>query len=251
MKFYKLSFLLAAFFLLFSLEASYAQFENVPEDTDEIEMDEDQWEAEVIQLLAKKDELTLKVATLQKDNEALIADVQKKEAELKLAEDAFWNELGGKDGYSAFKNNLERLEKMCKNKEGSQDDAMKIFESMSSQRMRCHPEFFTRFKNLKQCIDGWVVSVPEYTVLRGDYLFVIAARKEVYNNKHMWPLIWEANENGVLSAPRGIPKTIRNPHLIYPGQVLKIPKITEALKKSEVFDRMKGWLDWKKKRSGR
>ncbi len=63
MKFYKLSFLLAAFFLLFSVKASYAQFENVPDDTEEIEMDEDQWEAEVIQLLAKKDELTLKVAT--------------------------------------------------------------------------------------------------------------------------------------------------------------------------------------------
>ncbi len=188
---------------------------------------------------------------LQKDNDALIADVQKKEAELKIAEDAFWNELGGKEGYGSFKNNLERLEKMCKNKEGSQDDAMRTFESMNSQRMKCHPEFFARFKSVKQCLDGWNVSVPEYTVVRGDYLFVIAARKDVYNNKHMWPLIWEANENGVISAPSRIPKTIRNPHLIYPGQVLKIPKITESLKKSEVFERMKGWLDWKKNRSRR
>lgn len=251
MKFYRLTFLLAVFFLVFSVNVSYSQDEKLPEDSEEIEMDEDQWEAEIAQLTAKKEELTQKVASLQKDIDALIADNSKKEAELKLTEDAFWNELGGKDGYASFKTNLERLEKLCRNKEGSQDDAMKIYNSMNGLRMKCHPEFFARFKSVKQCLDGWNTSVPEYTVQKGDYLFVIAARKDIYNNKHMWPIIWEANENGVISAPGRIPKTIRNPHLIYPGQVLKIPKLSESLKKSDVFERMKGWLDWKKNRKRR
>jgi hypothetical protein len=65
----------------------------------------------------------------------------------------------------------------------------------------------------------------------------------------MWPVIWEANENGVMSAPRGIPKTIKNPHLIYPGQVLRIPQMTDSLKKSSIFERSKGWLEWKKRRN--
>ena len=245
MKFYKFPILLLAFFLVFAVKVSYAQLEDstVYED-----MDEDQWEAQITGLTAKKNELALKVAELQKENDGLTAKSLAKDVELKNAEDAFWSELGGKDGYGAFKSNLERVEKLCKNKEGSKEDAMKIFDAMSGLRMKCHPEFFARFNSVKKCLDSWNISVPEYTVLKGDYLFVIAARKDIYNNKHMWPVIWEANENGVLS---GFPRTIKNPHLIYPGQVLKIPQMTDALKKSSIFDRSKGWLDWKKRRSRR
>jgi nucleoid-associated protein YgaU len=246
MKLYKLSVIMLAFFLVFTLKVSYAQIvePSVPED-----MDEDQWEAQINEFTAKKTELTLKLSDLQKETDALLATSNLKDAELRSAEDAFWNELGGKTGYSTFKNDLERLEKLCRNKEGSKDDAMKVFDALNSTRMKCHPEFFARFKAVKQCLEGWNNSVPEYTVLKGDYLFVIAARKDIYNNHHMWPVIWEANENGVLSAPRGIPKTIRNPHLIYPGQVLKIPQMSESLKKSAIFERAKGWLDWKKRRT--
>jgi len=50
-------------------------------------------------------------------------------------------------------------------------------------------------------------------------LYKIAAKKEIYNNPKMWPVLWEANEKGVVSAPPKVSKTIKNPNLIYPGQV--------------------------------
>jgi len=243
MKLYKFSILLLAFFLVFTVKVSYAQYEG---NNETVEITEEQWETQIAELTAKKNELTEKIASLQKENDALLAKSLQKDVELRNTEDAFWSELGGKSGYSTFKNDLERLEKLCRNKEGSKDDAMIIFDAMNNSRMKCHPEFNARFNSVRQCLDGWNNSVSEYTVLKGDYLFMIAARKDVYNNHHMWPVIWEANENGVLS---GSPKTIRNPHLIYPGQVLRIPRMTDALKKSSVFDRSKGWLDWKKRRN--
>jgi len=246
MKLYKLSIVILAFFLVFAVKVSYGQNEEIQ---DPLDMDEDQWEAQITELTAKKNELTLKLSDLQKETDALLATSNLKDAELRSAEDAFWNEVGGKDGYGSFKSNLDRLEKLCRNKEGAKDDAMKIFDALYSSRMKCHPEFFARIKAVKQCLESWNNSVPEYTVLKGDYLFIIAARKDVYNNHHMWPVIWEANENGVMSAPRGIPKTIKNPHLIYPGQVLRIPQMTESLKKSSIFERSKGWLEWKKRRN--
>lgn len=49
-----------------------------------------------------------------------------------------------------------------------------------------------------------------YTVQHGDTLWGIAVR--YYHNGFLWPRIWNAN--------RG---QIRNPNLIYPGQVLTIP----------------------------
>ena len=49
-----------------------------------------------------------------------------------------------------------------------------------------------------------------YTVVAGDSLSKIA--KRVYNDGRRWKEIFEANKD-----------QIKNPDLIYPGQVLKIP----------------------------
>jgi nucleoid-associated protein YgaU len=51
-----------------------------------------------------------------------------------------------------------------------------------------------------------------YTVKKGDYLSKIA--KEVYGNANKYPVIFEANK-----------PMLKNPDLIYPGQVLVIPPI--------------------------
>jgi len=58
-----------------------------------------------------------------------------------------------------------------------------------------------------------------------------SAKKEIYNNPKMWPVLWEANEKGVVSAPPKVSKTIKNPNLIYPGQVLKSPGFNKRPRK--------------------
>ncbi len=52
----------------------------------------------------------------------------------------------------------------------------------------------------------------EYTVQEGDYLAKIAAMRYIYYNAKAWPRIYRANRD-----------KIKNPNLIYPGWVLKIP----------------------------
>ncbi len=52
----------------------------------------------------------------------------------------------------------------------------------------------------------------EYTVEKGDYLSKIAAQRYIYNNWKAWPRIYRANRH-----------LIKDPNLIYPGWVLKIP----------------------------
>lgn len=252
MKFYKLLIILLAFSLIAGVNVSIAQIleTNKTQETEkeeDPEMDQDEWEAQMIDLMSKKEALTKQIDNLQKDSDLLKVQNESKAVDLKAVEDALWNEVGGKDAYIKFKYELERLEKVCRNKEGSKDEAMSKVEEMNNMKARCHPELFTRFKNLKTCLENWQSSVPEYTVLRGDYLFVISARNDIYGNSRYWPVIWEANEYGVVSAPRGIPKTIRNPHLVYPGQVLKIPQLTESLKKSSVFERADEWTEGTKK----
>jgi hypothetical protein len=55
-----------------------------------------------------------------------------------------------------------------------------------------------------------------------------------YGSPYFWPAIWDANKNGVVNAKDMKHKrhmAVTNPNLIYPGQVLKIPTLTDAQKK--------------------
>lgn len=53
---------------------------------------------------------------------------------------------------------------------------------------------------------------PEYTVQKGDNLWKIAAMRYIYNRATAWPRIYRANLD-----------KIKDPNLIYPDWVLKIP----------------------------
>jgi nucleoid-associated protein YgaU len=64
----------------------------------------------------------------------------------------------------------------------------------------------------------WVLVVPrglpvEWVVYEGEFLFKIAGYEEVYGAGRDWPKIYEANKD-----------QIKDPDLIYPKQVLKIPR---------------------------
>ena len=70
---------------------------------------------------------------------------------------------------------------------------------------------------MKGTVIAPVVAPPEpekqfYTVKKGDYLSKIA--KEVYGNANKYNIIFEANK-----------PMLKDPNLIYPGQVLVIPPL--------------------------
>ncbi|MCF7859845.1 MAG: LysM peptidoglycan-binding domain-containing protein [Candidatus Cloacimonetes bacterium] len=53
----------------------------------------------------------------------------------------------------------------------------------------------------------------EYTVVKGDYLVKIAGYEHIYNDPQKWGIIYRANRD-----------QIKDPDLIYPNQVFKIPR---------------------------
>jgi len=52
-----------------------------------------------------------------------------------------------------------------------------------------------------------------HVVKNGESLWWIAKYKDIYNDPYLWPVIYMANNN-----------LIKHPHIIYPGQILKIPR---------------------------
>jgi len=76
-------------------------------------------------------------------------------------------------------------------------------------------EIDRKIVNLENSIDRARPPYHEdnYTVERGDYLAKIAGYSFIYDDTSKWPIIFRANRD-----------QIRDPNLIYPDQVLKIPR---------------------------
>ncbi|MCX7834255.1 MAG: LysM peptidoglycan-binding domain-containing protein [Ignavibacteria bacterium] len=73
-----------------------------------------------------------------------------------------------------------------------------------------------------------------YEVVKGDCLWKIS-KKELKDGK-LWPEIWVLNKDGVVNKDKFDKekyKTIKNPNLIYPTQILRIPK-TPKLSQAEL-----------------
>lgn len=60
----------------------------------------------------------------------------------------------------------------------------------------------------------------------GETLWTIAARKDIYFDSFLWPLIYQANRD-----------QIKDPRQIYPGQVLSIPRDTSETEKEEAREK--------------
>ncbi|HQV34346.1 MAG TPA: LysM peptidoglycan-binding domain-containing protein, partial [Calditrichia bacterium] len=61
------------------------------------------------------------------------------------------------------------------------------------------------------------VGSGRYTVLRGDYLWKISGKTNVYGDPYAWIRIYSANRS-----------QIKNPDLIYPQQVFEIPRLARS-----------------------
>ncbi len=72
-----------------------------------------------------------------------------------------------------------------------------------------------RIANLERTLDNAKPKYYEdtYTVVRGDWLSKIAGYSFIYNDISKWPIIYRANRD-----------RIKDPNLIYPDQVIKIPR---------------------------
>ena len=67
---------------------------------------------------------------------------------------------------------------------------------------------------IKQAEEKGKPAVPDtYTVMTGDYLWRIAGMKEMYGDPYAWMRIYTSNKD-----------LIKNPDLIYPQQIFKIPR---------------------------
>jgi len=231
------------FFLALGLSLNnaniFAQDDDDDDDDDQQmeEMDEEEWQKQMDELNAEKSNLQSRLSALNSEIDGLKSSLAEKVNNGKICEAALYAAVGNtKDGVADFRKKFEETEKKVNGKVGTPADARKMyFDEISKDKARCLPEFRDRYASMLKKLQDWEgMKTPEacYTVVKGDCLWKISKMK--YGSPYFWPAIWDANKNGVanmdqLSHPRH--KRVTNPNLIYPGQCLKIPTLTDAQKK--------------------
>lgn len=88
--------------------------------------------------------------------------------------------------------------------------------TQSENALAQHAEQMAKLKAMKDAsmadnMGG--MKADSYTVMRGDSLWRISGKDDVYGNPYEWPLIYKANQD-----------MIKDADLIYPGQVFKIKR---------------------------
>lgn len=211
MKVYKLLLALTAFVLLSTNVFAQRQ-----------EMTEEEWQAEINRLTESKVALTTELNNLKAD----VAQLKKTRDGLQAYDDCI-NELYAMVGATKadvdnFKQQLNALTSKIDGKESPKADRQAELDAMKKNKISALPEFFDKVHNqLQRKLDAWEEAPKEimYTVVRGDHLWGIAKKKEHYANPFAWPIIYKANRD-----------QIKNPDLIYPKQIFKVPNLTEEEK---------------------
>lgn len=186
---------------------------------EEEEMTSDEWQAEMNRLTEQRVDLTKQVNELKSATDEL----KKVQAELQPVEDCI-NEkyalVGATEADVArFRKEVAQLEGQIQRKESPKDDRQVALDNLKANKISALPEFNDKVTmQLQGMLDAWQEAPKEvnYTVVKGDYLWKIAKKDEFYGNGFAWPVIYKANRD-----------QIKDPDLIYPKQVFKIPNLTD------------------------
>ena len=189
---------------------------------DDKEMTEDEWQAEMTRLTAKKQSLESEIQTLTSDIENLTT-VRNGLQDPEECIDELYALVGAtRSDVDNFRNAVNELDGKIKRKESPKADRQADLDALKMNKISALPEFFDKVHNkMQQALDAWVDAPPviSYSVVRGDCLWNIAKKKEHYGNAFAWPVIYKANRD-----------KIKNPDLIYPNQVFSIPPLTQEEK---------------------
>ncbi len=211
MKIYKLLF---AGMLFFFLSASiFAQSDRTKD------MTKEEWQNEMNRLSAEKVSLTSELNSLKTE----VANLKKMRDGLQTYDDCI-NDLYAMVGATKadvdnFRKQLADLTSKIDGRQEPKADRQAELDAMKKNKISALPEFFDQVHNqLQKKLDDWVEKPKElnYTVVKGDCLWNIAKKKEHYANPFAWPIIYKANRD-----------QIKNPDLIFPKQIFKIPNLTE------------------------
>lgn len=188
----------------------------------EREMTEEEWQAEMTRLGEKKTSLLNEIDALKSDIDNLNAQKSGLQSPEECIDELYALVGATRQDVDNFRAAVNELDGKIRRKEGPKKDRQADLDALKMNKISALPEFFQKVHvQMQKALDAWVEKpdVISYKVVRGDHLWGIAKKKEHYGNGFAWPIIYKANRD-----------QIKNPDLIYPDQVFKVPPLSEEEK---------------------
>jgi len=188
----------------------------------EREMTEEEWQAEMTRLGEKKTSLLNEIDALKSDIDNLNAQKSGLQSPEECIDELYALVGATTQDVDNFRAAVNELDGKIRRKEGPKKDRQADLDALKMNKISALPEFFQKVHvQMQKALDAWVEKpdVISYKVVRGDHLWGIAKKKEHYGNAFAWPIIYKANRD-----------QIKNPDLIYPDQVFKVPPLSEEEK---------------------
>jgi nucleoid-associated protein YgaU len=186
------------------------------------EMTEEEWQAEMTRLGEQKSSLTNEIDALKSDIDNLNAQKSGIQPYDECIDELYSMVGATRNDVANFRGAVNELDGKIRRKDGPKKDRQADLDALKRNKISALPEFFNKVHSqMQKALDAWVEKpdVISYKVVRGDHLWGIAKKKEHYGNGFAWPIIYKANRD-----------QIKDPDLIYPDQVFKIPPLTEEEK---------------------
>jgi uncharacterized protein YoxC len=202
------------------------------------EMTREEWQNQMTSYKQQETELLAEVAKLEADVAGLKAQSLKLDGEITACEDALYAMLGvTRADVAAFdkeltdmENRISELQRMSDAELVNHKDELQRMDArikeMSKSNICLIPRYGDRVRAAQDKITALMNSIQkEKTYVVGtwsrdrDCLWNIAKKKDIYDNAWLWPKIWQGNRD-----------LIRDPDVIKPKWVLKIPEGSEMTK---------------------
>ena len=188
----------------------------------EREMTEEEWQAEMTRLGEKKTSLLNEIDALKSDIDNLNAQKSGLQSPEECIDELYALVGATTQDVDNFRGAVNELDGKIRRKEGPKKDRQADLDALKMNKISALPEFFQKVHvQMQKALDAWVEKpdVISYKVVRGDHLWGIAKKKEHYGNAFAWPIIYKANRD-----------QIKDPDLIYPNQVFKVPPLSQEEK---------------------
>lgn len=210
------------------------------------EMTKDQWEQQIKEYTAKRNELKAKLTKLEADIKALAAQSTQKDADITKCEDDLYALVGAtraqveeyRGKVNALESKVNGLTRLSNqdlwDRRGEVDGAQNELNELKKSKISLLTEFWDKLGAIQKAIDNLKSTLASiaatmekwYTVgtwsKDRDCLWNIAKKKDIYDNAFMWPKIWQGNRD-----------KIRDPDIIQPGWKLKIPSVAPLTKEEK------------------
>ena len=197
-------------------------------------MTKEQYAAELLKWQNKRKDKEKRLAEIQAEMDKLNAEEQKFNSDADQARTDLAKEVGveNQDGLNAYLGELNTLRSDVESfMAQSPEEAYKNRKELDALRKRLEEYKGKDAAHVKEAmaaiasIENLLEQAKEkatlpntvYEVQRGDYLWKIAKKDDVYGDAYAWVRIYNANKN-----------LIKDPNMIFPSQVLSVPRSVEA-----------------------